>query len=226
MTLTGIVRIGLSALEYRQRVISEGDMNGRDARQYRYPERYVNVLFLKKCSELSARLASNDFYDFVMGAALVRHLLLDTHPLAHRVNESFRVRLLFRIAARGRFACGPLDKSHQVEFEYIRILPTDDGPSEDVSLGEFLDAHCMTAESNRIRVADVVRHFAHARGGVHLGRMDVTDVAMAGFDRLLLFDQPITYRVLKEIITVAIKGMAPLAHAVEQSLRSRDGAEK
>ena len=66
----------------------------------------VERLFINTLTDLAARAEAHDEYEVLMGAALVRKLLLDAHPIVDQVNRKHQLKLVFEIGEPGAFPPG------------------------------------------------------------------------------------------------------------------------
>lgn len=171
-------------------------------------------LFLKTLEDLETRINSQDDYEILMVAALLRKLLLDAYPLMDQVNEKRRLKIRFVI--------------NDYQMPVIKTLPTfptfwsiEDGldpemaripkPIE-VSRDEFLARQILKNGNHFIAIKELIKHAAHVQGTIHAGEPE--DEKQKHFSYLQsvlgIGGLPAGYRLLRVIGRVVIKGLYPL----------------
>ncbi len=177
----------------------------------RMPE-YIRYFCLRKIQEVEQRAASGDYYDTIMAAGLMRHLLIDDVPLIHRANRDLRFKFRYTIArTEGHYEPGPSN---------CDVRGIDPGsppyiyPIEVVREAELLSAYCMTISDERFTVKDILESCAYVRGGVHIHEsLTWRDELLFSIDfhRASLMG---TTGVMRGIIKVVLEGIRPLTNAI------------
>jgi hypothetical protein len=185
-------------------------------------------LFLATLDDLSARLQDpEDEYKMLRAAGLVRQLLLDKHPLMHKVKKDHRVKIRFRVTqhpARMGLFVDDRGVAHALpEGSMWFILDGLDParfpeyPVEELDLSHFLSVPTMKVRSGEVTVRDVIRHAAHAESGVHHGAAESPRIAAAcGLLRVDIDGKQRSAAAvaMKGIISVVLAAMEPLKVAV------------
>lgn len=134
--------------------------------------------FLRSLIELQGRISSHDHFDLLQASGILRRLLIDSHPLIHLVNRTYREKLHF-----------PFVK----EIPIIRI---DEGPTfestnpcpafaltndvELLTLDDFLGRTVLKGLNHEYSVKDVISVCANVKGAIHV------DERPAAFEASLL----------------------------------------
>lgn len=180
-----------------------------------------DALFLRTCDELAERLASGTEYDILMGAALIRKLLIDGDSLLHQVNRSRRAKILFDV--NGPTPYEDLVLSHGPVFWTIEdgLDPDIQGPPGlknrlSLKLDGFLKRRVMVVQAHTITVHDLVVQLANIEGGVHAGQAN-TDKEQALKDLARSFfigNLPGGVRLTGSIGRIVLRGLQPLRETV------------
>ena len=184
--------------------------------------KYARYFYHRQVDEVQKREAMGDYYDLMMAAGLLRHLLLDDVPLIHRANREYRFKLKFLIArTEGHHLPGP---------ENIDIRGVHPGPEpylypvESVREKELLSAYCMTAHDERYTVLDILQSCAYVRGGVHLrDQLSNRDQILFSID-FLAPGLGGTKELLAGIIDVVLAGLQPLTDAIAKEFKLPENA--
>lgn len=188
-------------------------------------------LFLATLEDLDARLQDpEDEYKMLRAAGLVRQLLLDKHPLMHAVKKDHRLKIHFRVTkhpARMGFFVDDGGVAHVIPkgsmwFILDGLDPArfPEYPVEELDLSHFLRVPTMKVRSGEVTVRDVIKHAAHAEGGVHLGAAESPRIAAAcGLLRVDIGGKQRSAAAvaMKGIISVVLAAMEPLKIAVVRS---------
>ena len=178
---------------------------------------YARYFYLRKVKEAEQRAQFGDYYDLIMAAGLIRHLLLEDAPLIHKANKDLRIKLRFTIArTEGHHVPGP----QNIDVRGIDPDPPCPYPIETVSAKNLLSAYCMTSGVERFTVKDILESCAYARGGVHLNSSlawrDILLFSIDGYEPLAS-----TPSLLRGIIKVIVRGLRPLTDTIEEEFAAQ-----
>jgi hypothetical protein len=128
-------------------------------------------LFIRTLDDLAMRVQSEDAYDTLMIAFLLRRLLLDSTPLMDHVNRRRKIKIKFTIS----------NTLFDWNEDFLAAESADDilpgkGPGEDkvLSRDQFLAERVMLVDMPEVgrhvlTVKDLIGLVAYVDGGVHLG---------------------------------------------------------
>jgi len=178
--------------------------------------RYSKILFLKKLEEMRTRGATNDYYELLMAAGLLRSLLFDGgSTLLHHANRDLKLKVQFTLPSVPQVEMSP-----GVSF-YVAILDFERSSAHNtVSLNpdEFGRFRCLVSNGHVFTIQDIVKTCANTRGGIHLGKVDSKDSAGLAADYVRMWGQPTTMFMLSAIIKSASFALEPLAEAINTQL--------
>jgi hypothetical protein len=122
-------------------------------------------LFVRTLNDLDSKTRSNDPYDILMIAGLVRKLLLDDYPLADQVNRKTKHKIRFEVGSEPAFV-KMLSTATYIHGDAIdgKTAP---GPTELLSKKEFLRFTIVISDGVRYSVKDVIKFAAHVSGAIH-----------------------------------------------------------
>ncbi|GAA2370743.1 hypothetical protein Cme02nite_45150 [Catellatospora methionotrophica] len=176
-------------------------------------------LFVHTLRDLDRRTALSDEYEVLMGAALLRKLLLDQTRVMDRVNRQFKLKLRFRYVGSG-----PMEElilSRKPVFWAIddALDPEQGapfGPVVDATLDQFLARPLMLFQNEMITVRDVIDQLANVEGAVHRstareGREKMLQAAGQFYSRNGLSGVVSQVRLIGRI---TVRGLKPLHDAV------------
>lgn len=134
------------------------------------PER----LFCRTLDDLAGRADSQDEYDVLFSAALVRKLLMDDEPLMHQVNRTHRLPVRFAFNGPTQYeevvlSDGPVFWSLEDALDPECDLPPGLVNRVDGKLDNFLARRVMRVQGHDVSVRDLVAQLAHIEGAVHAG---------------------------------------------------------
>jgi hypothetical protein len=176
--------------------------------------------------DLAAKVSSDDEYEVLMIAALLRKLLLDSPTLVSQVNRGHSVRIRFRVneylipAIRPGFHVWSIEDGFAPEpgkpSPPVVIAPGAPpypilGPVE-VPIKQLLQKRVFIWEGRYVTVKDVIRHVAHFRGAVHADQpKKEQDLALQRLgERFWSRTMPGDLNLLRKIGLVVLDGLDPL----------------
>lgn len=174
-------------------------------------------LFLETLVDLERQLASRKPYDLLRASALLRQLLLESHPLVDQANRELRVKV--------RYAVIPYDPPpFPLNIHISPAVVTDDfpnGPSRELVVrSAFLAAVLGQMNGEKITTQAVILHAAHVLGGVHIDRPENADAqVLVALNRAFsLGGTDPTLQLIAAIGRGVLKALQPLRDAVTASL--------
>jgi hypothetical protein len=186
---------------------------------------YAKYFFLRKVDEVRWRMQTGDYFDMIMAAALLRHLVLDEAPLLHKANRDLKLKLEFEVS-RPLAPIPPHIPKPIFQMPNIDPQTAPPGfPTEIVGLDRLLGYHVLSTHGHDFTVKDVLKNCAHVRGGVHLGEPQQCDLLLFEADGLEIGGHPSAMLALRQIANVLLKGVEPLAEAVLKQLQEADQDE-
>ena len=172
-------------------------------------------LFLTMLDDLDHRIKSNDLYDLLNGARLMRQLILDGEPLMDKVNRKYKLKISFQITdAKPTLMDG-------LAFWNIQdgLDPATSRPGRQtltVNREIFLGAIVATKGDKEFSVKETLSTAANVMGGVHLGEASDKEKLMEEINQqIAIGNLPFNLRQLKAIGRVVIETLLPLKHAIE-----------
>ncbi len=176
-----------------------------------------DILFIKTLEDIENKLKSQDAYDILMIAGLLRKLLLDGYPLMDKVNERRRIKVRFLINDR---PINPLMKeatfwSIQEDFDpnTARLAEI-----KEVDRNSMLKKVVMKSNDTWFTVADLVKFLSNVEGSVHAGEpKEDKEFILQEIGRQLQIGgiNPII-RSIMSISRVTLKGLEPLRRAIKE----------
>ena len=175
----------------------------------------VDNLFLNTLKDLQTKITSNDSYQMLMAAALLRKLLIDGNSLTEQVNRNKRLRLAFTFNDKK-----PLDETGLI-FWSIQ-----DGFDPDTSIARLspltvkkeglLKSTSMVINGKVITVLALIRFLCHIQGAVHIDdpSNDEEEVLKAIEENITVGGQSPVIRSICAISRVVLKGLEPLKQEV------------
>jgi hypothetical protein len=176
-------------------------------------------LFLSILDDLDTKTAHPDKYGLIKASGLLRQLLLDENPLVIQVNRAYKLNLVFTFRALPKIG------QDDLIVAWMRLPkgnnPCDVSQATTAGLSTFLGAGCLGLAGRVFTVREVILANAHVKGGVHAGRS--RDGGVAG---VVVLDQILnvggaeaSLATLRDIISVTLEGVKPLAEAVRNANR-------
>jgi hypothetical protein len=175
----------------------------------------VDNLFLHTLKDLQTKICSNDHYEVLMAAALLRKLLIDENPLMDQVNKNRRLKITFTINDKK-----PLDESGLVFWS------VQDGFDPDTALTRvspltvkkegLLKSTSMIINGKVITVLALIKFLCHIQGAVHIDNPSSEEEKMLqaiSGNITVLGGSPMT-RSVYAISRVVLKGLEPLKQAI------------
>lgn len=200
----------------------------------------LQYLFIRVAQDLHRIAKSQDDYDGLRVASLLRLLLIDDSPLIHRVNRIHRLPLQFRVGhvliddVVDPATLPPSTEPRLVKVHDGRLFhavgdgfdPTMwRGRTQELSWDEFLQALVVKVEEHFVSVRELVAHLAYVEGVVHAGGPKAkrpADEALQRSRRLLAFRGPSPlFETARAIGRVVLSAIVPLLF--ECSLALQEG---
>ena len=180
----------------------------------------AEALFLSTLHDLGRRVDSEDPYEILGASALIRKLLIGSHPLLDQVNQSHRLKLRFRVGlplARPPGFPEPVVWSLQDGLDPHTGVPGHQ--VVDMTRDRLLSTPVLKIAGGTYTVRDVVLFEANVMGGVHAGApIEQREKALAEVNRLFaLGGYRASLRQLKAIGRVVLYGLKPLHVAIKAS---------
>jgi len=186
-----------------------------------------DALFLATLQDLERRQQSEEPYDILGMAGLLRKLLLDAEPLIDQVNRTRRLKIRFRIVPGRRSldalrASGPTyyDIGDCLDPSFVDITPQE---AVDLTRDQFLSTLVNYVLGQAITVRDIITFEANVAGGVH-APSSPREPAHMGLDvarqQIIMKGQSVSLYHLRNIGRVVARALQPLKSTVEGSERA------
>jgi len=169
--------------------------------------------------DLDGRIRSEDEYEKLMIAGLLRKLLLDESPLVNQVNRQIGLRI--------RFTINDCDLSASnfgaILYSVAGIINPDprltNNPIE-IKMDELLAFPIIKFRENTFTIKDIVKNAANVQGAVHAGMAkEEKDEALKELTNLVsVGGLPLVFSSLHEIGKTVRVGLEPLVRAVIATL--------
>jgi len=179
-------------------------------------------LFLATLHDLEQRQRSEEPYQILGMAGLLRKLLLDAEPLIDQVNRTRRLKLRFRII-QGRHSLETL-RSLGVTYHDIgdcldpSYIDSQANEAAELTRDQFLSTLVNYIAGQAITVREIVTFEANVAGGVHAPGSP-TEPAHVGLDaarrQIIMKGQSVSLYHLRNIGRVVAKALQPLKAAIE-----------
>lgn len=174
------------------------------------------VLFIKTLEDIKNRLSSQDAYEILMIAGLLRKLLLDDYPLIDQVNEKGRFKIKFIINGR---QINPLMREAvfwSIQDGFDPETAYSAAPIE-VDRGKMLKTMVMKSSGNWFTVFDLIKFLCNVEGSIHSGKpkKDKEFVLQQIGKELQVGGINPVVRSIMSIARVTLKGLEPLKKEVE-----------
>jgi hypothetical protein len=171
----------------------------------------AKAFFVSTLNELEEKCETGSMYDLIRISGILRLLLLDGEPLAHRVNRSFRKKIKFTVQKRD----GLTPKLGQLALHGINPHPS--LPTEFLDLDGFLALKVLSFHQFSYSVHELIDFTAHKRGGVHFGEGRKKSDKERAFDTLYKSGIKLGY-LKSEPSDVVVALMVPIALATIEAL--------
>lgn len=171
-------------------------------------------LFIRTLEALEAKLESNDEYEVLMIAALLRKLLMDKNPLMDQVNRDRRQRIRFLVNKSFVPTDNPLFWSVEdtLDANNLPLWPIE------VTKDQLFSCVVLMCEGHTITVKELIQHAAYVQGAIHAdmptNRKD--EVLKDWTETLGIGGLPAGLRLLRTICRVVIKGLEPLKEQITE----------
>lgn len=155
-------------------------------------------------------------YEQLGVAAILRRLLLDKHPVLHRARSRLGLpEPVFEFVPHREPEIERAPTGLQMQFQIGSLDRA--SPTHSTGLEGFLAARAGTLFGAPVTVRDVIRHFAHAHGGVHLGAPESSFERVVQRIASVAPGHSIWTLGLASIGRVAARAMTPLATELREN---------
>lgn len=128
-------------------------------------------VFFRTVCELAKRVQSDDDYEIITSAALIRHLLIDGEPLVHKAQKRLQLKPRFTIyKVPNVIWSGEFAPNVNSVFAYQNIGQGPQNWKTEVDLEGLLATEVAKLGGTRFSVRMVVKFVASVLGGVHTFR--------------------------------------------------------
>jgi hypothetical protein len=178
-------------------------------------------LFLRTLSDLDSRSRSNDPYEVMGIAGLIRKLFLEKHCLVDSVNQDLHVKLKFVTCESGAPQPASFPPGSNSFWSLQDGLDPENSPPGfevlTLSRKEFFQQIVIVTADHAYSIKEVVRYVAHVVGGIHIGSPESDkEKALQKIDATFqLGGGPMAIRQLLPVARVLIRGLSPLKEAIE-----------
>lgn len=174
-------------------------------------EKAARWLIARTIQDLRDRAGSDDEYTLLGLAGVLRRTIIDQQAVARRATDR---RTLSSLRFRWHPPGPPV--MERPEFLPVALILPEPGafrePTESGSINQFRAAPVANAGGDPVTVSDLIWHFAHVEGGVHIGHPD--DEKQRLMQSIFSFRGDAWRRgldLLADVATVAADGLSPLA---------------
>jgi len=183
---------------------------------------YEENLFLATISDLATRARSNNAYELLQSAALLRKLLLDGNRLLDLANREHRLKIMFDVRGYlppseptpGKFKAAMMVLGDMIDPQ---VMPQHAGGIRQVNRDGLLKTVVAFAGTSWLTIHDVIDFEAHVAGAVHVGTpqtdAEKATAALASFVHLGGLRPSLME--LRAISRVVLRGVEPLNAAIE-----------
>ncbi len=172
-------------------------------------------LFIHTLQNLENNLKSDDEYDTLMIALLLRKLLLDKYPLVDQVRKQTKIKFTINdcqvpSAEPGLEFCSledDLDPSVTIGLRQI-----------EVTRDKLFSYQVLVYKEHVVTIRELILHVANVQGAVHAGMAkDEKDKALKQLTEAFgIVDLPAGFNLLRVIGRIVRKGLEPLRTAIEK----------
>jgi hypothetical protein len=177
------------------------------------------ALYLATIDDLERLANAGDAYSMLRASAMLRQLLLDTHPLVHVVNRKLRVKFSFTVCGRA-FTRAVLKMNPDLFCALDGIHAASSGmpnTAENLKLQEFLAEPILKVGSQLLTVRDLIEVSANALGGVHFDPKRADTEALAVFSaQVKVREQSLDAAQMRPLVLAVLDGLAPVTQAVRR----------
>src|SRR5207248_3216413 len=158
---------------------------------------------------------SNNQYEILMAAALLRKLLTDENPLVDQVNRNRKLKIAFTINGKKSLDETGLEfwtvqDGFDPETSNARII------LQTVKKDELLKRTSMIVKGKAISVLALIRFLCHIEGAVHIDNPTTEEEVMLKTisEHMTVFGGSPVIRSISAISRVVLKGLEPLKQEV------------
>ncbi len=175
----------------------------------------LDYLFLNTLKDLQTKTTSNDQYEMLIAAALLRKLLIDENSLIDQVNRNRRVKITYLINNKK-----PFDEADLIFWSIQDGFDPDTSNSRlsplSVKKDGLLKSTSMVINGKVITVLALIRFLCHIQGAVHIDDPNNEEEEMLKIisENIIVGGQSPTIRSICAISRVVLKGLEPLKQEV------------
>ncbi len=160
---------------------------------------FARCEFLRLYDDLEAKTRCKT-QDLPGIAASLRQLLLDNHPVAVRAASTYQRRLAFH-------------PSRRADSSALKMCDARPAPA---NIDHFVSSPMLEIDGTSVSTGDVVRYFAHVKGGVHAGKpRKPGESALQRFDESSVeSDHRIPADALRTVAETVLESLAPLRRLI------------
>lgn len=171
-------------------------------------------LLVERCNQIADQIASPLEIDKLDLAKNLRQLLLDDHPLVHKVNKDYRIKLSFHV---GEFSAPhPEGTTFAILEDGLDPETRPPGaPSKRVNFDGFIKHTVLILRGGEVTVRDIIKVASDVSGGVHHGVPSEAQEALVSFAQHFgIGNLPAGIRQLQAIGRVTLRALRPLCYAI------------
>jgi len=175
----------------------------------------IDNLFLHTLKDLQTKISTDDQYEILMAAALLRKLLTDENPLVDQVNRSRKLKITFTINDKK-----PLDEAGLVFWSLQDGFDPDTSNArvilQTVKKERLLKSTSVIIQGKVITVLALIRYLCHIEGAVHIDNPTTEEEEMlkAISENITVGGGSPVLRSICAISRVILKGLEPLKQAI------------
>jgi hypothetical protein len=174
-----------------------------------------HTFLLETLRDIESKLHAQTAYGITRAAGLLRQLLLDAEPLAHKVNRDLRLAIRFPPGIHGLEI--PEAAFRQGSMLWLSPdIPHLSDKRSDITLDDFLAQPVLIKDGRAIAsVGDLIKYCSHVKGGVHFGVASKDPEAqLEVFDEAgIMFGDSPSILATAAVCRVAVAALMPLVFA-------------
>ncbi|WP_276374869.1 hypothetical protein [Chryseolinea sp. H1M3-3] len=170
-------------------------------------------LFARRINELKKYRYTNDYYQALKSAAILRQLLIDQDALVHTVNRGPRIAIRFKVDNTFTTKL-PLNSSiHYTPTELGNMVLRMSLGLQELKLDKFLGLNILEIDGTTFTVLELIKYAANKQGGVHFENA-TGEALKASLDKLEQFKAPALILVLNTIVEIVLIALRPLVQEI------------
>lgn len=174
-------------------------------------------LLISTLKELQERIFEPSSYDLLMTSGLLRKLILDSSPLLHLVNRSYKIKVRFPVVKDRVIPKVNCDPSFSMRNVYTDFF--NENEVDWLKLDEFLAVSIIEDDKFQYSIRDVILLIANKCGGIHFDQnSNKTEKRLLELSkRFNHFNIDSCFIVLCDIAWSVLTGIKPLIDAITHS---------